>query len=126
MPLTSAYVRLTQSGHQRWKSRLCSPFRGEDVPFAGNTLEGLTTAVTEAQTGARHEVFDCARYKDFARTGKRCHPRADVHGNAAHVVTHHFALACVKTGTHFDSERPDLFGYSASATHAARRTIKSS
>jgi hypothetical protein len=86
----------------------------------------LTTAVTEAQTGARHEVFDCARYKDFARTGKRCHPRADVHGNAAYVVTHHFALACVKTGTHFDSERPDLFGYSASATHAACRTIKSS
>ena len=108
------------------KSRLCSPLYGVGVPFAGNTLRGLTTAVTEAQTGARHEVFDRARYKDFARTGKRRHPRTDVHGNAADVVTHHFALACVKTGTHFDSERPDLFGYSASATHAARRAVKSS
>src|ERR1700745_1165188 len=57
------------------KSRLCSPLYGVDVPFAGNPLEGLTTAVTEAQTGARHEVFDCARYKNFARTGNRCHPR---------------------------------------------------
>jgi hypothetical protein len=104
---------------------LGSPLYGVDVPFAGNPLEGLTTAVTEAQTGARHEVFDCARYKDFARTGKRCHPRADVLGDAAHVVTHRFALACVKTGTHFYSERLDLFGYGTSATHAARGTVKS-
>ena len=44
-------------------------------PFARNPLEGVTTAVTEAQTGARHEVFDCARYKTFARAGKRFHPR---------------------------------------------------
>ena len=58
--------------------------------------------------------------------GKRCDSRADVNGDAADIVAHHFALASMKPGTNFDAKRFDFFGNSASATNAARRTVEGS
>jgi hypothetical protein len=97
-----------------------------DVVIAFERWRQLIPKKWKSSTHIWQRLLNCARYKHLARTGKRCHPRADVHGNSAHVVTHHFTLACVKTGAYFDSEWLDLIGYSASATHAARRTVKSS
>lgn len=36
------------------------PINGIDVPFAGNTLEGLVAAIAEAQARASHQVLDGA------------------------------------------------------------------
>jgi hypothetical protein len=50
----------------------------EQPPLAGNALEGVETAVVEAEAGARDEVLDGGGDPDLVGTRRGCDPGADV------------------------------------------------
>jgi hypothetical protein len=71
------------------------PVSCEYTPLAGDTLQGLITAVVKSQSRPRHQILDCARYENLAASGKRRNPRHDVNGDTADILADHFALARV-------------------------------
>jgi hypothetical protein len=65
----------------------------KETPFTGDTLQGMHTAINEAQTGAGYQVFDCTGDEDLAWASLAHHARPDMHGNPTDLVVHHFTLA---------------------------------
>src|SRR5437763_17207855 len=98
--------------------------RHEDRPLAGDSLQRLAAPIGETQSRSRHQILYCTGHQNLARAGKRCNTRADVNGDAADVVADHFALAGVKSGTHFNAERPDFVSDGACAANAACRAVE--
>ena len=52
------------------------------------------------------------------------HPRADVYGDAADVITAHLALAGMQPGTHLDAQRPHRVANCHRAADRALRTVE--
>src|SRR5581483_1413230 len=79
--------------------------RREQSPLALHTLESAAAPVAEGQPRADDEIPDGARRQHLARRGFACDARADVHGDAADVVSHALALARVQSGADLEAER---------------------
>ena len=75
----------------------------EEPPLAGYTLQLVKASVIELQPRADDKVAQCARYEDFAGSGKRGHAGADVDTDATDVIASDLTLAGVQSGTHFDA-----------------------
>ena len=54
-----------------------------------------------------------------------CHTRANVNGDAAELLTHHFAFAGVHAGAHIDPKRAHGIGDCNGAANGARRAVES-
>jgi hypothetical protein len=99
-------------------------FYGVYLPIAGHSLECLAAAISEPQTGARHQILDCSGNQYLASTCERRDARANVNGYAANVVTHNLAFAGMQSGANINSERVYFFYNRAGAADAARRAVK--
>src|SRR6476469_4960773 len=71
---------------------------GEEMPFAGHTLQIVCAAVLEFQPRPDHQVAQRARHQHVVRPRQCAHPRADVHAED-------LALAGMQPGSHLDAER---------------------
>src|SRR5439155_8085208 len=56
--------------------------------------------------------------------GTGSHTGTDVNGDAAYVVVHQLALACVQPGPHLDPERADAIADGAGAADRPRRAVE--
>src|SRR5437764_14210472 len=71
---------------------------GVELPLVGDALEGVAAAVGEDDAGPGHEVLYGARDQDLAGACHRRNARADVHGDAAHIVAPQLDLTGVQSG----------------------------
>ena len=94
------------------------------MPFAGNAFQGSVTTIFEAQTRASHQILDGIRYEHLTGTCQRSNACANVNGYTADVIAHHFAFPGMQSSTDIDPERTYSVVDGASATNAARWTIK--
>ncbi len=97
---------------------------GKEVPVARHSLQWLHTAIIERESGAGDEILDRARNQHLARVSPSRHAGADVHGDAAVFVSHHFALARMKSGAHVDAELVHCLRDGARTANPACRTIE--
>ena len=105
---------------KRWRLRLCRV----QVPVARNALEGVDTAVCEAQVGARDEILHGTRNQHLIRLRGSADSGPEVNGDAADLVSHHLTLSRVESGAERDPERGDRLASGASAADRARRTVE--
>src|SRR5690349_12806540 len=91
----------------------------EQSPLALHTLESAAAPVSEGQPGTDDEIFDGAGRQHFAGCCLGCDAGADVHGDAADVVSHALALARVQAGAHLETERAHGIANGQAAAHAA-------
>src|SRR5574342_733614 len=96
----------------------------EEAPFAGDALECLNSPLFETDAGARDEVLDGAGDEDFACSGERGDPGADVDGDASDLVADDLALPRVKPRASLDAERQNASADRFGAANGPRGTIE--
>src|SRR5689334_22001724 len=124
-PVTSTRAsRRARAFFIRWASPSPLVQHAIELPVPGQALERVAPAVVERETGTRHEILDGARHEHLAGRGARGDARADVHGDAAVLVAHHFAFAGVRAGANLEAELAHLLRHRAGAAHGARRAVE--
>src|SRR4029079_3483892 len=78
----------------------------------------------EGQPGADDEILDGAGRQHFARRRFGCDAGADVHGDAADVVSHALALARVQSGAHLETERTHGIADGQATAHPPGRAVE--
>jgi hypothetical protein len=84
----------------------------------------MRAAVLEDDPRTGHQVFDRARGEDLAGTGQSSDTRADVHGKAADVVAHAFALPGVNAGSDLEAGLAETVPNRNRAADCARRPVE--
>ena len=95
-----------------------------ESPFAGDALERVGAPLLEAETRAGNEVLDGAGHEDLACSGERGDAGADVHGDAADLVSDDLALARMQPRADLDAEGTDAFADRLGAADGPGRTVE--
>lgn len=94
------------SASQGDKDDLLDVLDGEELPDAGEPFELGSAGIAEPDLGSGDQVPDRARNEDLTRPGLSSDTRADVHGNAAELVTDELALPGMEAGPKLEPEFP--------------------
>lgn len=84
----------------RGASRFRLDTRREQVPAPGKSLEFVSAALGELQSGTGNQIGDDTRYQNLARLLLRHHARGRMHRNAADIVAPDLDFAGVKARAH--------------------------
>ena len=84
----------------------------------------MSPHVHELDAGARYKIFHGPRHQNARRLRIRHDPSADIDGDPADVVAHHFAFARVDAGAHVNAELLDSATDCNRASNCAGRTIE--
>src|SRR5262249_29053175 len=75
-----------------------SPLYRVQAPFARHTLERTRSTVGKPDAGTGDEVPDGPRHQHFAGLRLACHPRPDMDGQSAKLLSQLFTLAGMQAG----------------------------
>jgi hypothetical protein len=76
---------------------------GEQLPLAGNPLEGVRGALGELDSRACYEILDSARDEDLTRGRNACDARSDVHCDTRELSVGDLTLSCVDCAAQLSS-----------------------
>src|SRR5947208_3302271 len=112
-------------------TRRCSAVRGcasrnhgVNRPRSRNALQFVLATILKLQPAPGDEIGHSPTHEHFAWSSHRRHTLADMHSDAADVVTAQLHLSRVEPRTNLDAERPDALAYGMCASHRARRTVE--
>jgi hypothetical protein len=98
----------------------------EQTPLARHTLEGVLAASGKAEARPGDQVNDDARDEHLARSGRCCHTRGDMDGDAADVVVAQLDLTRVHARPHLDTQAPPDVADRDSTPDRAREPLDAS
>src|SRR5262249_9813903 len=96
----------------------------EEMPLTRHPLEGLESAILEAETGAGDQVLHGAGDEDLAGPRGRGDARPDVDGEPGDLVARELDLAGVEPGANVKTERVDAVAHRARAADRAGGAVE--
>src|SRR3984893_17144631 len=114
-----------EPGCSTTRSALAALLDDEQAPVIGDALEAVRATIDELETGGRDEISCGAGDEHLVWASHSGDAGADMHGNADHAVTYHFALAGVQPGANLKSQRAYPFAHGTRATYRPGGAVES-